>query len=257
MCRPRQGTHLAMRASNKCEYFLLKRMGKTISDYKLIENNDRIIVAVSGGKDSLSLLRLLTIRSSYVPIKYELLAVHIDFGYSPAQVEKLNKYLQQQGYQYHIEKRSLDLKPGEKINCFWCSWNRRKALFEVADRFGFKKIALAHNKDDLVETALLNLFYHGEISTILPSLEFFNGRFLLIRPLVNVEACELKRYADIMHLPYHEHSCPFKADTTKRAKIKGLILSLSRENRHIKRNILKSIQREKILYKPRRMLGLK
>jgi len=257
LCRPWHGTHLAMRTSDKCEYFLLKRMGKTISDYKLIENNDRIMVAVSGGKDSLSLLRLLTIWSNYVPIKYELLAVHIDFGYSPAQVKELNKHLREQGYQYHIEKRSLEFKPGEKMNCFWCSWNRRKALFEVADKFDFKKIALGHNKDDLIETVLLNLFYHGEISTILPSLEFFNGRFLLIRPLVNVEACELRRYADIMHLPYHEHSCPFKANTTKRMKMRGLISSLARENPQIKRNILKSIQRQKILYKPRRMLSLK
>jgi len=246
-----------MRTIDKSEYFLLKKMGKTISDYRLIEQNDRIMVAVSGGKDSLSLLRLLRARSNYVPIKYEILAVHIDFGYNPAQVEKLNKYLQGQGYQYHIEKRSLDLRPGEKMNCFWCSWNRRKALFEVADKFNFRKIALGHNKDDLVETILLNLFYHGEISTILPSLEFFNGRFLLIRPLVNVEGCELKRYADIMRLPYQEHSCPFQADTTKRMRMRRLISSLARENPHIKRNILKSIQRQKILYKPRRMLGLK
>ncbi len=246
-----------MRTIDKCEYFLLKKMGKTISDYRLIENNDRIMVAVSGGKDSLSLLHLLRARSNYVPIKYEIFPVHIDFGYNPAQVEKLNKYLQEQGHKYHIEKRNLDLKPGEKMNCFWCSWNRRKALFEVADKFNFKKIALGHNKDDLVETILLNLFYHGEISTILPSLEFFNGRFVLIRPLVNVEACELKRYADIMHLPYQEHSCPFQADTTKRMRMRGLVSSLSRENPHIKRNILKSIQRQKILYKPRRMLGLK
>ena len=242
---------------DKHEYFLLKRVGKTISDYELIENNDRIMVAVSGGKDSLSLLRLLRVRSNYIPIKYELLAVHIDFGYSPHQVEKLSKYLREQGYQYHIEERKCDVKPGEKTNCFWCSWNRRKALFEVADKFGFKKIALAHNKDDLVETVLLNLFYHGEISTMLPSLEFFNGRFIIIRPLIDIEACELKRYAEIMQLPYHEHRCPFQADTTKRMKVRELISSLSRENPHIKRNILRSIKGEKILYKPRRMLGLK
>jgi len=242
---------------NKYEYFLLKRVGKTISDYGLIENKDRIMVAVSGGKDSLSLLRLLRVRSNYVPIEYELLAVHIDLGYSPGQVEKLSEYLREQGYQYHIEKRKCDIKPGEKVDCFWCSWNRRKALFEVADKFGFKKIALAHNKDDLVETVLLNLFYHGEISTMLPSLEFFNGRFLVIRPLVDIEDCELKRYAEIMQLPYQEHRCPFKADTTKRMKMRELISSLCRENPHIKSNILKSIGREKILYKPRRMLGLK
>jgi tRNA 2-thiocytidine biosynthesis protein TtcA len=242
---------------NKYEYFLLKRVGKTISEYRLIEDNDRIMVGVSGGKDSLSLLRLLRVRLNYTAIKYELLAVHIDFGYNPHQVEELIKYFHDQGYQYHIEQRKCDIKPGEKTNCFWCSWNRRKALFEVGDRFGFKKIALAHNKDDLVETVLLNLFYHGEISTMLPSLEFFNGRFLVIRPLVDIEAFELKRYAEIMHLPYYEHRCPFQADTTKRMKMRELIFSLSRENPHIKRNILRSLKKEEILYKPRRMLGLK
>jgi tRNA 2-thiocytidine biosynthesis protein TtcA len=192
-----------------------------------------------------------------VPIKYELLAVHIDFGYSPAQVEELSEYLREQGYQHHIEKRSLNLKPGQKLNCFWCSWNRRKALFEVAERFSFNKIALAHNKDDLIEIAFLNLFYHGEISTMLPRLEFFNRRLLVIRPLVNIEACELKKYANIMGFHYQEHRCPLKVDTTKRTKMRKLISSLSRENPHIKRNILKSIEREKIVYKPRRMLGLK
>jgi len=246
-----------MKEIGKYEYFLLKRMGKTISDCQLIENNDRIIVAVSGGKDSLSLLRLLKIRLSYLPIKYELLAVHIDFGYAPIQVEILSRYLREEDYKYHIERRSLDLKSGEKINCFWCSWNRRKALFEVADRFGFRKIALAHNKDDLAETLLLNLFYHGEISTMLPSLDFFDGRFLIIRPLIDIEASELKKYAQVMNLPYQEHKCPFNADSMMRTKMREIISSLSRESPHIKSNILRSIKRQKILYKPRRMLGLK
>lgn len=247
---------MAGKRTDKCEYFLLKKMGKTISDYELIENNDRIVVGVSGGKDSLSLLRLLRVRLNCIPINYELLAVHIDLGYGVNQMEKLSKYLQQENYQYHIERIRFEVKPGEKISCFWCSWNRRKALFKVADRFGFNKVALAHNKDDLIETALLNLFYHGEISTMLPSLEFFQGRILVIRPLVNIEACELKRYADIMRLPYLEHSCPFQADVTKRMEMRNLISSLSRKNPHIKGNILKSIERKEVLYKPRRMLGL-
>ncbi|MFA5320400.1 MAG: ATP-binding protein, partial [Candidatus Omnitrophota bacterium] len=155
-------------------YFLSKKIGKAITDYGMLADGDRVAVAVSGGKDSLSLLRILRERQKFVPIKYEIVAVYVDLGFGGVNPEKLERYLRKSGMELHIEKsdvlRSTDHR---KINCFWCSWNRRKALFEAADRLGCSKVAFGHHKDDIIQTILLNLFFHGEVSAMCPKQELF------------------------------------------------------------------------------------
>ncbi|MDD5595184.1 MAG: ATP-binding protein, partial [Candidatus Omnitrophica bacterium] len=146
------------------EFYISKRVGKAITDYNMLADGDKIAVAVSGGKDSLTMLRVLQDRQAFVPIKYKLLAVHVDMGYPCQHPKILAEYFKKQGVEYHIEK--IDILKGKTrkdISCFWCSWNRRKALFSVADRFGCTKVALGHHKDDIIETILMNLFFHGEI----------------------------------------------------------------------------------------------
>ncbi|MCK9604444.1 MAG: tRNA 2-thiocytidine(32) synthetase TtcA, partial [Candidatus Omnitrophica bacterium] len=147
------------------EYYISKRMGKAIMDYKMLADGDKIAVAVSGGKDSLTLLRLLRDRKAFVPIKYDLVALHIDMGYPKSISKKLEKYFKKLKVEYRIIKSDV-LKKTEKskINCFWCSWNRRKELFISANKLGCTKIALGHHMDDIIETVLLNLFFQGEIS---------------------------------------------------------------------------------------------
>ena len=147
------------------ELYISKKVGKAIMDYNMLTEGDKICVAVSGGKDSLTLLKMLQERRKFVPIKYDLLAVHVDMGYPCQHPKILAEYFKKQGVEYHIEKINI-LKPGQTrkdISCFWCSWNRRKALFQVADRFGCTKVALGHHQDDIIETILMNMFFQHSI----------------------------------------------------------------------------------------------
>ncbi len=230
------------------EHYLSKLVGKATTDYEMIRDGDKVCVAVSGGKDSLTLLRLLFDRQRFVPVKYKLLAMHIDMGYPRSYARPLVKYFKRLGVDYHIEKVDLKklAKPGE-INCFWCSWNRRKALFQTADRMGFNKVALGHHMDDIVQTTLLNLFFQGEFSTMCPKQELFKGKIMLIRPLAYVEEEMIKRFVREEKLPFDECACP-NAVKSQRTKIKLIINSLEKTCPEIKTNIFRSLKRVKSDY---------
>lgn len=226
-------------------YFISKKVGKAIADYQMIQDGDKILVAVSGGKDSLSLLKILSDRRSFVPIRYDLLAVHIDMGYPCIHPKILADYFKTKGYDYHIEK--IDILKGKdrsSISCFWCSWNRRKTLFELADRFGCKKVALGHHKDDIIETILLNLFFQGEISAMSPKQELFDGKIVIIRPLAYVEEKELARFSSLNDFPHTRCSCP-NSITSKRTEIGNLIEDLGKICPNIKTNIFRAMKRVK------------
>ena len=227
------------------EFYISKRVGKAIADYAMLSDGDKIAVAVSGGKDSLTLLKVLNDRRSFVPIKYELLAVHIDLGYPCMHPKILAEYFQSQGINYHIEKVDiLKGKTRKDISCFWCSWNRRKALFEVANRYGCQKVALGHHKDDIVETILLNLFFHGEISAMAPKQELFKGKITIIRPLAYVEEEMIIRFVKTIGFPHEKCACP-NSITSKRTKITNMIKDLKKICPEIKTNIFNSVKRIK------------
>lgn len=230
------------------EFYISKCIGKAIADYDMLSNGDKIAVAVSGGKDSLTLLRVLNDRKCFVPIKYELLAVHIDMGYPCHHPKILAEYFKKIGVNYHIEK--IDILKGKRrkdISCFWCSWNRRKSLFEVADRFGCKKVALGHHYDDIIETILLNLFFQGEISAISPKQELFAGKIILIRPLAYVEEDLIKRFVKVADFPHQKCVCP-NSITSKRTKIEKIIRDLENICPEVKKNIFRSVKRIKSDY---------
>jgi tRNA 2-thiocytidine biosynthesis protein TtcA len=227
------------------EFYVSKRIGRAIADYQMLAEGDKIAVAVSGGKDSLTLLRVLADRQKFVPIKYEILAVHIDLGYPCMHPKMLGEYFKSQGIKYHIEK--VDILKGKSrkdISCFWCSWNRRKALFEVADRFSCNKVALGHHKDDITETILLNLFFHGEISAMSPKQELFKGKIILIRPLAYVEEDMIRRFARTAGFPHQKCACP-NSITSNRTKIAQIIKDLEKVCPELKTNIFKSVKRIK------------
>jgi len=233
---------------SKFAYFLSKKVGKAITDYKMLDNGDRIVVAVSGGKDSLTLLKILDNRRRFVPIKYELIAVHIDMGYKCIHPSILEKYLNQNGYQYHIEKVDiLGNHHREEINCFWCSWNRRKALFKIAEKLGCTKIALGHHLDDIIQTFFLNLIFNGEISAMNPKQELFEGKIQLIRPLAYVQEQETERFARENNFPTPHCRCP-NADNTKRTEVAKLIEKLEKLSPQFKTNVFRSLQRIKRQY---------
>jgi tRNA 2-thiocytidine biosynthesis protein TtcA len=227
------------------EFYLSKRVGRAISDYNMISEGDKIAVAVSGGKDSIALLRILNDRKRFVPVKYELLALHIDSGYPRSYSREVVKYFKKLKVNYHIEK--IELLKGARtkdINCFWCSWNRRKALFQAADRLGFNKVALGHHKDDIAETILMNLFFQGEISAMCPKQELFKGRIVLIRPLAYAEERMIRRFAREENLPHDDCVCP-KSSLSQRAKVAKIIRDLEKTCPEIKTNIFKSVTRIK------------
>jgi len=235
---------------SKFEYFLVKEIGRAIAEYNMIEDGDNVLVAVSGGKDSLSLLKILHDRRRWVPINYDLLAVHIQTDHRCAgcvHTDVLSKLFSENNYKYHIEKISLfeNNKDKEKgVSCFWCSWNRRKALFRIADKFGCNKIAFGHHMDDIAETLLLNIFYNGEVSTMPPYLEIFGGTLKIIRPLLYVDESKLARFARECGFPENLCKCP-NGLISRRKRIKNLIQDLSKENPQIKINILNSLRRVK------------
>jgi tRNA 2-thiocytidine biosynthesis protein TtcA len=227
------------------EYFISKRVGKAIMDYKMLSDGDKIAVAVSGGKDSLTMLRVLNDRRAFVPIKYDLLAVHVDLGYPCQHPKILAKYFESLGIEYHIEK--VDILKGKSrkdISCFWCSWNRRKALFETADRFGCSKVALGHHKDDIIETILMNMFFHGEISAMCPKQELFKGKITIIRPLAYVDEDMIVRFAKEAGFPHHKCVCP-NAATSNRTKVGEIISDLKKICPDVKTNIFRSVKRIK------------
>jgi tRNA 2-thiocytidine biosynthesis protein TtcA len=226
-------------------------VGKAIHHYGLIQDGDRILVAVSGGKDSLSLLHLLKERLKRVPIRYELFTVHIDLGFDSGRADILRDYFEEEGLTYHIEFTDIGKRANSSENrenpCFLCAWERRKKLFQLANRFKCNKVALGHHKDDIIETLLLNIFYSGEISTMLPLQSLFKGRITIIRPLSLLEEKEIEKFARAMHLPVGPSGCP-SSGRTKRKEVKEIIETLSTKNHRVKGNIFRSLSNIKMDY---------
>ncbi len=219
-------------------------MGKAIHRYGMIQDGDRILVGVSGGKDSLTLLTLLSERAKRVPIHYELLAVHVDLGFHSSGADMLKEFFEVKKTAYHIEPtRIAELAngPDNRENpCFLCSWERRKRVFSLAQRFGCNKVAFGHHKDDIIETLLLNIFYSAEISTMLPVQPMFHGKIILIRPLALLEERKIERFAKEMGLPTFPCGCP-ASGRSKRRRVKELISTLEKENHRVKGNIFRSL----------------
>jgi tRNA 2-thiocytidine biosynthesis protein TtcA len=237
-----------MRPLTKTGNYISTRIGRAIADYKLIEDKDRILVGVSGGKDSLALLYLLNERKKWAPVDYELIAMHVETDYdcSSSQKKKLKKFFEKCGVKHHFEK--IKIRDGKKENsCFWCSWNRRKALFLAADRFKCNKVALGHHRDDIIETLLLNIFYHGEFGAMNPRQELFKGKIVIIRPLCHVEESETRRFAKEMRFPVNKEVCP-ASEASKRRMMKDFIIKVEKSCKHTKTNIFRSISRVKEEY---------
>ena len=250
-----------MRGLSRTGFHISNRIGKAIADYNLIEDKDKILVGVSGGKDSYALLKLLSERRKWAPVKYELVAMHIESDYDAGRAvdrKALKKFFKECKVEYLFEKIKI-LDPERGVNCFWCSWNRRKSLFLAADRLGCNKVALGHHKDDIIETLLLNMFYHGEFAGMNPRQELFGGKIVIIRPLCHVEESFLKKFAKESGAKTQMCRCP-NADVSKRHKIKRLIAAMEKDCEFIKTNLFRSMARIKhdyIQVKPVSDTGLK
>jgi len=223
---------------------LNKSVGKAIHQYDMISDGDRIAVGLSGGKDSLAMMKILTDRLAFIPVKYRLFAIYLDPGFKGGFADSLEGYCRKMEYNIRIEYTDYGIIGHSSQNrenpCFLCSRLRRKRLFEIADELGCNKLALGHNKDDLIETLFLNISYAGEISTMMPSQSFFQGRLTIIRPLAFTDEGVIRLFAGSNNFPDFVNPCPSAANS-KRREIKILLNQLYKSNSKIKGNIFRAM----------------
>ncbi len=224
-------------------------MGKAIHNLKMIEDGDHILVAVSGGKDSLALLWLLRERIKRIPIEYKITAAHVDPGFGADSANQMESFLSSNDFRYRILASDIGPRahgPENRENpCFLCSRLRRKLLFELAAEMKCNRIAFGHHKDDVIETFFLNLFYGASIGTMLPVQDLFGGRLTVLRPLYLVDEDLVRRYVASMGWPRIELGCP-TAGASKREEIKSMLKSFYRTNKKIKGNIFHAVRKNMI-----------
>lgn len=229
-------------------------LGRAIHQYGMIAPGDRILVGVSGGKDSLSLMWMLAERLPRIPVDYRLEALYVDPGFEDGFAGELQKWCESIGFFLHVEYTDNGVIAHSEENrenpCFLCARRRRQRIFEFADRLGCNKIALGHHKDDILETFFINMCYTGVMSTMQPVQPMFGGRFTIIRPLSLVDEERLKRLASDMGFPRFTNPCP-SAQTSKRREIKSAIQTITRGKKKIKNNIFRSLSHVRLDY----MLG--
>ncbi|MBU1172153.1 MAG: tRNA 2-thiocytidine(32) synthetase TtcA [Proteobacteria bacterium] len=212
----------------------------------MIDDGDKIIMGLSGGKDSMTLLSILDHRLKRIPVTYSLVPVYIDPGFENSYADRLAEYCNDLGYTLRVEitddgPRAHD--PGNQVNpCFLCSRHRRKRLFEIADELGCSTLALGHTKDDIIETLFINMFYSGHISTMMPCQSMFQGRFKVIRPLAFVDESHVLKFAAQQTFPPFFNVCP-SSSRSKRREIKNLLNQVYSMNPNIKGNIFRSMSK--------------
>jgi len=239
-----------MKKEDSFEYYLLKKVGKTIKKYGMIERGDKILVGVSGGKDSFTLLKILQDRRGFYPNQYEILALHITTDLPCEGLMDpiiLENYLRENNYPYRII--DAHIKNDKGLNAFWCSWNRRRILFETANRMGFNKIALGHHRNDVIETLLMNIFYHAEISTMLPIQSLFNGKMTIIRPLYNIPEHDTEKFAKMYNFPAAHCRCPFEGET-RREMFKRIVNEIEKVHPKAGVNAIRAMENIKMEYMP-------
>lgn len=191
---------------NKLEKKLCRLAGQAIGDFGMIEDGDKVMVCVSGGKDSYAMLDILMKLRERAPIHFDVVAVNLDQKQPNFPADILPNYLKGLGIQYHIEEQDTysivkRVIPDGKTTCGLCSRLRRGILYRVADELGATKIALGHHRDDILETLMLNMFYAGKLKGMPPKLRSDDGKHIVIRPLAYVPEKLLERYAGDMNFP--------------------------------------------------------
>ena len=230
------------------------RIGKALHDYRMLADGDRVLVAVSGGIDSLVLCHVLARWQRKAPIRYELLAVHLDMGFG-ADTGAVAAQLELTGLPSLIEHTDFGAKAVAaeegKSGCYHCARQRRNRLFTLAREHRCAKLAFGHHQEDLIETFLLNLLYSGNLSTMVPRQELFDGTLALIRPLAYLTKEEIRELGQIFGVAPVANPCPLAGDS-KRETVRRLLDSLAAENPRIQSNIFAALGhvRPEYLLKP-------
>lgn len=231
------------------------KVKKAINDYQLIDNDDHILIGLSGGKDSLALVELLGERMKIFVPRFKLTAVHIsveNISYQ-SDLEYLKNYAAQFGIPFiHHTTRFDDTTDTRKSTCFLCSWHRRKALFEIAKTLNCNKIALGHHLDDIAETLLLNLVYQGSFGTMPPKLKMDKFDMTIIRPLALVTEKEMKEMEQIRAYHKQVKNCPHEKDSSRR-DAKNLLTELEKWNPDVRQSIWGAMENIKKEYLPKKI----
>lgn len=226
---------------------LAKRATRAIVDYGLIEDGDRVMVGLSGGKDSWALMQILDVLRQRAPIDFTIVGVNINSGYTNFRHDLVTQACAERGWECRVEHTTIgsvmdDILDDGDTPCSLCARLRRGVLYRVAEEVGATKIALGHHLDDFIETLLLNLFFQGTLKAMPARLISDNERHIVIRPLVYVTEAEARTYTQECGLPVIGCCCPACGDLSlKRQRLKRLIAELELEHPDIKYSMLKAI----------------
>ncbi len=232
---------------SELESRIAKRTTRAITDYHMIEDGDRVMVGLSGGKDSWALLQVLDVLRQRAPIRFSLVAVNVDSGYKAYKHDVIARTCEARGWEYRIEHTGIgelieDILDADQTPCSLCARLRRGVLYRIANEVGANKIALGHHADDFIETLLLNLFFAGALKAMPAKLVSDNSRHVVIRPLVYVGEEEARAYAKESELEVIGCCCPACGDLSlQRQRIKRLLMDLEGEHPGIKQSMLKAL----------------
>jgi tRNA 2-thiocytidine biosynthesis protein TtcA len=251
LTRPGRGAR-EVRPEAKLRRSLAKKVGQAIADFEMIRDGDRIMVCVSGGKDSYALVDVLLDLRRRSPVRFELLAVNVDQGWPGYDTEAIASHLAAVGVDHRMVTENFAgiveaNIPAGATPCSLCSRLRRGVLYNLAVRFGCTKIALGHHMDDLIETLVLNMFYSGKLASMPAVLRSDDGRNTVIRPMVYVPEELLAEYAQAREFPVVRCGCPSCGlPEQKRQVVKRMLSSLEASEPGIKSNMLAALKNVKL-----------
>jgi len=235
-----------MEGKDKLERRLLRAVSHAVRDFDLIQEGDKVMVAVSGGKDSFTLLHLLMRLRERAPIDFTLVAVNLDQGQPGFRPDSLERHFRSVGVPYRMLKKDTysivkRLVPAGKTTCSVCSRLRRGILYNAAAEMGCGKLALGHHRDDLVETLLINALYAGALKSMPPKVRSDDGRNVVIRPMCYVPEEDIAQFAVAMRYPVVPCDLCGSQPNLRRRRVKQLLAELSREHRAVKGNLLNAL----------------
>ena len=243
-----RAAHKAAHEANKLEKRLLRLTGQAIADFNMIEAGDKVMVCLSGGKDSYSLLDVLLTLRSRAPIDFEIVAVNLDQKQPGFPAHVLPDYLGKLGVPFHIETQDTysivtRVIPAGKTMCSLCSRLRRGILYRVASELGATKIALGHHRDDIVATFFLNMFYGGKLKGMPPKLVSDDGRHVVIRPLAYAKEADLARFAQVKQFPIIPCNLCGSQENLQRQEVKKMLAEWDRRHPGRVQTIFSSLTR--------------